>query len=153
VATTDYDKVKKISIEPSSISATVTSLGTHAQDVVDSLNRIEKTLQSLTLNDWAGKTQQEADDFNNRWAKVMGDVFGSKDKPDDGALNALIDGLATAVKNYDEAELGLTDIWKQFAGKMSTDGNNNNDTLKETPPDQVDTNKTAITADYPPYTS
>jgi hypothetical protein len=151
MATTDYDKVKKISIEPSSISATVTSLGTHAQDVADSLDRIAKTLQSLALN-WVGKTQQEADDFNNRWTTVMGEVFGPKDKPDDGALNALVDGLATAVKNYDEAELGLTDIWKQFAGKMPTD-DNNNDTSKNTPPDQLDTNKTAITADYPPYTS
>ncbi|MCO6000324.1 WXG100 family type VII secretion target [Actinoallomurus rhizosphaericola] len=153
--TTDYDHVQNIAIGPSGMDTTATSLSKCAQEIADSITRIENALKSLTLNGWAGKTQQEADDFNNRWVKVMGDLFGSKDKPNDGVLNAMANGIYTAVKNYDEAEYGLVDVWKRFAGKLPKAGVESSvpTPSKDTPPDQLDTNKTAITADYPPYVS
>lgn len=153
MGTTDYDHVKELAVGPWGLNDTAKGLSTLAQNIADSVDRITNTLQPLVLNDWIGTTQQEADDFNNRWLAVMGEVFGSKDKPDDGVLNALSDGIATAAANYDKAEYALIDVWNQFAGKLPAANQNgsNNPPSKTTPPDEMDTNKTAITADYPPY--
>jgi uncharacterized protein YukE len=153
VAAADYDHVREIAIGPWGMNDTAKGLNQLAQNIADSIDRITSALRPLVLNDWQGATQQEAEDFNNRWLAVMGEVFGSTEKPDDGVLNAISDGIANAAFNYNKAEYALIDVWNQFAGKLPTankDGNNNPPS-KTTPPDEMDPNKTAITADYPPY--
>jgi hypothetical protein len=150
---TDYDHLSAITVGPWGLNDTGKGMSELAQNIADSLDRITNTLHPLVLNDWIGSTQKEADDFNNRWLAVMGEVFGSKDKPDDGVLNAMADGIATAANNYNKAEFALIDVWNQFAGKLPTANQNgdHNTPSKTAPPDEMDTNKTAITADYPPY--
>jgi hypothetical protein len=148
----DYDHVGDIAIGPSGMHDTAQMTSHLNQSVADSVNRIADTVKSLVLNDWQGATQQEAEDFNNQWLSVMGELFGSKDKPDDGVLNAIASGIATAADNYNKAEYGLINVWNQFAGKLPTDGQGGDGKPShDAPPDQMDTNKTAITADYPPY--
>lgn len=146
---TNYDHAGETWISPSGLHATADQVNDLAKDIVDSVDRITKTLKSLVLNDWHGATQQEADDFNNRWLAVMGEVLGSKDKPDDGVLNALVDGIITATNNYNKAETGLVGVWSKFAGKLPSPGDKGGKPLEVSPPDEMDTNKTAITADYP----
>ncbi|GAA0370619.1 hypothetical protein NE235_35550 [Actinoallomurus spadix] len=159
MATTDYDYLSNMAIGPWGIHETATALHDYAQNVADSVSRIATTLQSLTLNDWVGKTQQEADDFNKRWRTVMGDIFGSDEKPDDGVLSAIATGLATALHNYNAAEFGLTDVWNRFTAKFDAPPQPWRSAVPPLdidttpPPDVLDTNKTAITADYPPLTS
>jgi hypothetical protein len=138
---TDYDHAGETWVSPSGLHATAQQLSDLAKDVADSVGRISDTLKSLALNDWQGATQQEADEFNNRWVAVMAELFGSKDRPEDGVLNAMADGIVTAVNNYNKAESGLISAWSNFANGEKTHGN----------PDVMDTNLTAITADYPPY--
>ncbi|MGI5230637.1 hypothetical protein [Actinoallomurus sp. CA-142502] len=152
MSTADYDHVKGIAIGPWGINDTAKTLHDLSQNVADSVGRIGTTLQSLVLNDWMGKTQQEADDFNTRWAAVMGEVFGGHDKPNDGVLNALASGIGIAGNNYDKAEFGLVDVWNRFSGKFG-DGKSDDPPSKNAPPDELDTNKTAITADYPSHKS
>ncbi|GLY92653.1 WXG100 family type VII secretion target [Actinoallomurus iriomotensis] len=160
MATTDYDHLKNMAIGPWGMHDTATSLQGLAQNVADSVSRIRTTLEALTINDWVGKTQQEADDFNNQWHTVMGQMFGSEEKPENGVLPAMAGGIATAVYNYDVAEFGLVDAWNTFAGKFA-DGSTHKwrrtqplrDDNPPAPPDVTDTNQTAITADYPPLKS
>jgi uncharacterized protein YukE len=148
----DYDHVSDIRIGPSGMHDTAQRISDLNQSVADSVTRIADTLNPLVLNDWQGATQQEAENFNNRWLSVMDELFGSKDKPDDGALNAMAHGIGTAADNYNKAEYGLMNVWNQFAGKLPTaDQGGDGKPSHDTPPDQMDTNKTAITADYPPY--
>lgn len=146
---TDYDHVKALKVGPWGINEAATDLRRLSQEVVDSVDRIMTTLNSLTLNDWRGRTQQEADDVENRWHSVMTGLFGSEEKPGDGALNAITSGLATAVQNYDKAESAVAEAWSRFAGAIDGDGGGK---PSERPPaDVLDTDKTAITADYPPF--
>jgi Proteins of 100 residues with WXG len=147
---TDYDHAGETWASPAGLHSTGQQINDLAKDISDSVDRIQNTLQSLVLNDWQGATQQEADDFNNRWLAVMGELFGSKDKPNDGVLNAMADGIFKVTDNYNKAETGLVNVWSQFAGKLPSEGQKADSTPSDRiPPDEMDTNATAITADYP----
>ncbi|GAB2799962.1 hypothetical protein GCM10027176_00010 [Actinoallomurus bryophytorum] len=117
-------------------------------DIADATDRILKTLNSLMLDSWLGTTQQEAEDFSNRWLAVMKEIFGTEAEPGAGVLNAIVAGIGTAGDNYSRADNGLLDVWTKFAAAMPTSGGGNNAPSTDVPPDQMDTNKTAITADY-----
>jgi uncharacterized protein YukE len=139
---TDYDRAGDSYISPSGLNKTAKELGDLAQNVADSINRIKGTLDQLALG-WAGKTQQEANDFTNRWSEVMRDLFGTDGDPNRGVLNCISNQVATAAGNYNLAEGGLVDAWSKFTADGSS-------TPPAVPPDEMDTNKTFITADYPP---
>ncbi|MCO5975084.1 WXG100 family type VII secretion target [Actinoallomurus soli] len=153
---TNYDQVGYLAIGPWGIDDTATKLQDLVQDVVGSLTYIDAVLQSLVLNDWMGKSQQEADDFNSRWSAVMSEMFGSDDKPNDGVLNAIVNGIANAGSNYNKAESGLISTWSQFSARFDPPKWRRTQPqlpdINATPPDELDTNKTAITADYHPKT-
>ncbi|GLZ16206.1 hypothetical protein Acsp04_64410 [Actinomadura sp. NBRC 104425] len=146
---TDYDTVETLDIGPAGIKTTATEVLRLAQEIADALDRIVQSLNALTATGWQGMTQQEAEDFNNRWMEVMKALFGTKENPESGVLNAIASGIGTAGDNYDKGETGLTDIWAKFAaGLPSGDGTSDQPPSKEPPADVLDTNKTAITADY-----
>ncbi|MEV5704151.1 hypothetical protein [Actinoallomurus sp. NPDC052274] len=146
---TDYDHAEETYVSPSGLHDTAQQLHDLANAVADYVGRISDTLKSLNLN-WQGETQKEADDFSSRWTAVMGEVFGSEDRPEDGVLNAMAQGIATAVNNYNKAEFGIISAWSKFAGSLPTDGQGGSSKPSDDiPPDVMDTNKTAITADYP----
>lgn len=158
--TTNYDLVDKISVGPSSLTTTATQLKTHAQEIADAIGRVQATLNGLTSQGWRGGTQQEAEDFNRRWLAVMKELFGTEEDPGGGVLNAISMGVGIAGGNYGRAENGLNDIWNKFASGLPTaaeladdDGDADNDGTpdepnRDKPEDVLDTNKTAITADY-----
>jgi hypothetical protein len=118
-----------------------------ADDIANATDQIVKTLEPLMLDGWKGATQQEAEDFSNRWLAVMKEIFGTEAEPGAGVLNAILAGIGTAGDNYSKADNGLFDVWTKFAAAMPANGGNNPPS-KDVPPDQMDTNKTAITADY-----
>ncbi|MDN3354937.1 hypothetical protein [Actinomadura sp. DC4] len=142
----DYDGLQTLAISPWGLHDTAKTIVQLAQDIADSLGRISDTLGSLTFDSWKGETQQEVDDMADRWLDVSYNLFGSEDTPNDGVLNAVADGIGIAGDNYNKAEIGLVNIWHKFAANVGTgDGS---DEQKDKPADQMDTNKTAITADY-----
>ncbi|MBE1533993.1 WXG100 family type VII secretion target [Actinomadura algeriensis] len=152
--TTNYDLVDKISVAPSSLTTTATQLKTHAQEIADAIGRIQATLNGLTSQGWRGGTQQEAEDFNRRWLAVMKELFGTEADPSLGVLNAISSGVGVAGGNYGMAENGLNSVWNKFASGLPTadeltgDGGGEEKPDPDKPADVLDTNKTAITADY-----
>jgi hypothetical protein len=149
----NYDAVRKINISPTGLETAATNISGHAQSVADALHAIVAALDELEVN-WAGATQQEADAFYARWAVVANALFGPKENPNEGVLNAMVNGIDSARFNYSKAEGDLRGLWTDF-GNSLPDPNSppEGDTppSHETPADELDTNKTAITADYPPY--
>jgi len=140
----DYDLVK-LDIAPKEIGETSLALRRHAQDVADSIDRISAIVNALVLDGWQGASEQEAKDFGNRWLSVMTSLFGSKDHPKDGVLNALLDGVDIAAENFGKAESGVVEVFKNFAASLAGAGEGHSN---GPPHDQLDPNKTAITADY-----
>ncbi|HXA57680.1 MAG TPA: WXG100 family type VII secretion target [Streptosporangiaceae bacterium] len=145
---TDYDHLGETWVSPSGLDNTGKRLNDLAQSVADSINNIDNTLQSLVLNNWQGATKQEADDFNIRWVEVMGQMFGGKYWPNGGVLNAITGGIITAVNNFNKAETGLVNVWSQFAGKLPSANQPSSPPSHDTPPNDMDPNQTAITANY-----
>lgn len=143
---TDYDHVQEISLSLWGLNDRAKQIAQHGENIKNALDRIITTLGALQV-DWAGPSQKEQTQVSERFGAVSTAVLGSKDKPEVGVLNAIIGGLGTAGSNYGKAEAGLVDVWNQFASKIGSGGGKSS---KDTPPDEMDTNKTAITADYPP---
>lgn len=144
-STVDYDGAE-MDVGPRSMDGTAKRLQSIAQGIADALARIQTTLDGLVLDGWQGKSQQEATNLNTRWMMAMTHLFGTTDKPGDGVLNAIADGVEGAAQNYGTAESGLTDLWNSWSGKFSDTGGDGD--KNQTPPDELDTNATAITADY-----
>jgi len=141
----DYDQVT-IAVEPEGMSAKAQDLSDLAGNVSDSLSRIQTTLESLALDSWKGKSQQEATDLSNRWNGLMTDLFGTDGKPDDGVLNALANGVSAASGNFTKAENGIIGIFNVFFSGLQGAETPPPDAL---PTDDLDPNNTAITVDYP----
>ena len=147
-APANYDQAE-LDIEPADLKRAAETVNRHARDIAGALNRINAKLRALNEHGWQGATQQEAEDFNTRWIAVTNNLFGPKDDPHGGVLNAIAVGIDTAYGNYNTTETELTKIWKEFSGKLpSASGGGDGKPDRKTPPDVTDTNRTAITADY-----
>jgi uncharacterized protein YukE len=139
----DYD-ASRIAVAPKDMNAIATDVTNLSQDIANSLDHIRSTVEVLFLTDWKGRSQQEADELNNRWSTMMKKLFGTKEEPDIGVLSAIADGIGFAADNYGKAESGLTAAFHKFADGLSGGAGDKN----AVPKDELDTNKTAITADY-----
>jgi uncharacterized protein YukE len=146
VGQADYDQVT-IAAVPEGMFTKAQDLSNLAGRVADSLSRIQTTLESLVLDSWKGESQQEATDLANRWNDVMTDLFGTEDKPDDGVLNALADGVSSASGNFTKAEDGVIGIFNEFFSNLQ--GPPPSPDKPPPPEDDLDANNTAITVDYP----
>jgi uncharacterized protein YukE len=138
---TNYDAAN-LYCDPDGVKVRADGLTASAQDVVDSLTNIENTLTDLQLG-WAGQTADEAKDFGDRWDAVMRELFGTKEEPDTGVLNAIVDGLLSVRGNYALAEEGLVEFFKNFAGQLSSGGGGGS-TPTSAPPSVTDIDLTAI---------
>jgi hypothetical protein len=143
-AVAQYDSANVLA-DPAGIDRIAVVCRAHGQVVADSIERINRTLHSLMLNGWKGKTQQEAQDFTDRWNKVMVDLFGSKENPKSGVFNAVVDGIHEAAGNHAKSEVGAEMIIKQFIKNIGGSGGGPS---QAKPLDKLDTHTTAITADY-----
>lgn len=146
--TPDYDTAS-ISVFPNTLVRLATGLNTDATDVADTLGRINKQTSDLALG-WAGRTEQEAKDFSDRWMRVMGELFGTEKKPDDGVLNAIVDGLGEVADGFAKTEYALLDVFQKFqdsVGMPNDQGTSGSaaPTPNLPPPDVTDPAASAIT--------
>lgn len=142
----DYD-VSVIDVSPRGMNTTATQLKNLAQDVADSLTRVKATLDGLRLT-WEGRSAKEADEVAQDWVRVTTELFGTKDDPKQGVLNALADGVGMASGNFSKAEDAIAQAFSEFRQALAP-GDGKSDPPKDTPPESVtDTNKTAITMTF-----
>jgi WXG100 family type VII secretion target len=141
--TTDYDAVKNIHVEPDTLKTIADTLTQHAQDVASSIGNITNTLTDLQLG-WAGQSAQEAEDFDNRWVQVMTELFGTKNDPSKGVLNAIVDGLLTARAGFSTTEQALKGMFHNFTDALDKQAQPNSDNSTTPPPNMIDPNQTAI---------
>jgi hypothetical protein len=134
----DYDNVQTFIVSPNDIVAQAKKIESDSQAIVDSLNVIVHTLQSLTLG-WAGKTAQEAKDFGDRWTAVAEELFGTDDHPENGALNIVLAGVGIVASLFAGAEQGLKDFFVNMTMALAAPGDSG-------PPTSItDVTTTAVT--------
>src|SRR3954447_8452951 len=134
----DYDNVLTFIVSPNDIVAQAKKIESDSQAIVDSLNVIVHTLQSLNLG-WAGKTAQEAKDFGDRWTAVAEELFGTDDHPENGALNIVLAGVGIVASLFAGAEQGLKDFFVNMTMALAAPGDSG-------PPTSItDVTTTAVT--------
>jgi uncharacterized protein YukE len=136
----DYDAAN-LYVDPDGLKTKADALLAQAENTAQSLENINNTLSALQLG-WAGKTADEARDFGNRWEAVMKELFGSKDHPETGVLNAIVDGLLATRGNFSKTEDALVQLFTQFGNDLSS---GDSTTPTSPPPSINDLNLTAIT--------
>lgn len=85
----------------------------YVDELVDALDRITNALESIELN-WAGSSQREAQDINDRWQACARSLFGTKQQPEVGVLNRIAGGLQGAALNMSVAESQIVDLWQKY---------------------------------------
>jgi len=140
----DYDAAS-IHVMPDDLKSIADHLDTAATDVADSIRRINDQLGSLALG-WSGATQQEAEDFSNQWSRVMNELFGTEDHPEQGVLNAIVGGLRGTGGGFSKTEHALADMFRKFKDNMNSGGGGT--TPADAPADVNDITQTAITEDW-----
>lgn len=143
----DYDTAS-IYVEPNELTSIADRLDSAASDVADTIKRINDQTSGLALG-WSGKSQQEADDFSNQWSRVMKQLFGTEEHPEDGVLNALVGGLRGAGGGFSKTEHALADMFNDLKKHMNSGGGNPDGKAPADAPDDIlDTKQTAITEDW-----
>jgi hypothetical protein len=114
-----------IKVAPDNVfqSATVAIPGL-GKEIADSVNRVVQIWNDLKLG-WVGTTATEAQDFNDRWAADISQLFGSPAEIlgetagyTPGILNQLATGIAMAATNYGQAEDVVTSMFNQTADAL-----------------------------------
>jgi uncharacterized protein YukE len=139
----DYDAAN-LYVDPDGLKTKADALLAQAENTAQSLENINNTLSALQLG-WAGKTADEARDFGNRWEAVMKELFGSKDHPEKGVLNAIVDGLLVTRGNFSQTEDALVQLFKQFGSDLTSNDTPPPSGPPPTPDNITDLNLTAIT--------
>lgn len=135
----NYD-VSVIDVSPLGMNTTAGNLVDLGQTVSDSLLTINKVLSELRVA-WQGEAASDADELNKEWLRVMTNLFGTVENPEKGVLPTLTDGVGMASANFSTAEVGITDLFKNFV--------NTSDSDKDRPDPVTDTNQTAVTMTFP----
>jgi hypothetical protein len=112
-----------------------------SQVIVDAINNIVGIWNNLKLS-WAGTTAEEAQDFSNRWNSAVEALFGTQDKPEDGAFPRLADAVDYASINYGVAEDAIVRMFQSLTNGLNSPPHG-------TPPTR-DQNQGPITENAPP---
>lgn len=139
----NYDQVSVYSVDPATMKSKLDNMQSEVQNVQDYLQSVMDALSSLDFS-WAGESADDANDFNNRWVHTMEQVWGTEEHPEIGVLNAILNGLGTAIDNYGSAESGLRDAFNQMLQDFGGDGDGQ-PTPSSPPPSITDSTLTAIT--------
>jgi hypothetical protein len=108
-----------IRVDPDAIFPTATvAIPSLGGDISDSVNRILQIWNDLKIG-WVGNTAQEAQDFNDRWAASISELFGTQGDPSSGILTQITDGVALAASNYGQAEDVVTNMFNQATSSLS----------------------------------
>jgi hypothetical protein len=140
----DYDRVDTFNIDPDTLVLRGNNLKDLGQAVADSIDRINNTWKDLKLG-WMGKTSNEASDFLNRWNGVMDELFGTKDHPEAGVLNAIVDGVLTTAAIFGSTEHSLFQFFTDFQHGLVGGGDGGS---TDTPQSITDTTTTAVTEQW-----
>ncbi|MEU2609365.1 hypothetical protein [Streptomyces albus] len=173
-ATTDYDWTT-LRAQPEEMQLLATKLEGLSDQVADRIKYINEVLNGLQLQ-WQGESATEQKDISDRWLHVFSSLFGTKESPETGVLNAIVGGVKKAASNLAQAE---NEAWKMFnqyltsltapsldqlvagaaaVGAAMPAGPDPEATYQSVldqmgkpsgPQDQLDTDHTAVTADYP----
>jgi hypothetical protein len=76
------------------------------------VGHISSVVDTISVVSWVGGSQQEADDFNSRFKAVMIGLFGTEQDPESGALNKFMKAVQTAANNFDGAETGVCEWFR-----------------------------------------
>jgi uncharacterized protein YukE len=117
----DYDRVDSFHVYPDDLVTHGNNIKDHNQTVADSLTNIVNVLSDLHLG-WAGKTSQEAKDFGDKWDAVAEELFGTKDHPEKGVLNAIAGGVLTVADLFSKTEHTLADFFDKFSQALTGGG-------------------------------
>ena len=138
--TADYDHVDSLTVDPVTLTTRGNNLKDLGQTVADSLDRINGIWNDLKLG-WMGKTADEAKDFIDRWNAVMGELYGSKEHPENGVLNEIVTGVLTVAWIFGQTEHTLFQFFTDFQHGLAGGGSSG-----DTPPASItDTTDTAVT--------
>ncbi|MFE7121116.1 hypothetical protein ACFU99_37380 [Streptomyces sp. NPDC057654] len=107
------------------------------------VSMIFTTLEQLKLG-WAGKTQQEAEEFFNRLNACISHMFGNS-KNEDSVRNSVLARVASALQlagtNYLAAEDAVVKEFNDFAAQMNGEGGGGQSSI-------TDPKETAISETY-----
>jgi hypothetical protein len=78
-------------------------LGGWIGKIGESLDKIDKALEPLKRG-WVGDSATEAKAFFDEWTAAMVGLFGTKQRPQDGALVLVATALMASANNYNVAE-------------------------------------------------
>jgi hypothetical protein len=111
----NYDEAAThvISIKTHDLSTKAASLDSVIDDMTDTLKSISDTWEGLKLG-WVGKSQAEADAFNQKWQAAAKEMFGDDNTPKTlnqiapnecalGKIRSLADAAATTYANAEES--------------------------------------------------
>lgn len=116
----------KLDIKPQSITTAATTLAGKVTTLSDTIKRISDTWNNLNLG-WVGQTQQEADEFNQRFQAAYKAMFGDDKTPakldeiksGECALGKISALANAAAKTYSNAEDGLTGRYYRFGQQLA----------------------------------
>lgn len=166
--TTDYDSAK-LRAAPNGLGMYAKQLGWLSGQVATQMNIIDKTLSNLRLS-WQGESADKQKALSDEWEKVFRQFFGTEDDPSEGVLNAMADGLMKAASNFAAAEQHVVQLFTEFhdgmvvgdhpddksaaIGAMASpnpeaDYQKIQDAMGDGPEDDMDTDHSAVTMDYP----
>ncbi|WP_409055175.1 WXG100 family type VII secretion target [Streptomyces sp. SYP-A7185] len=140
--TTDYD-LSVIDVSPGGMTSTSKQLADLALVVSERIGAINTTLGGLRVA-WQGKAASDAEELSKEWTRVMTALFGTVENPLLGVLPTLADGLGMASGNFSVAEVGVTNLFKEFLANQSAEGDPG-----AAPEEITDTNRTAVTMTFP----
>ncbi|SEG18836.1 hypothetical protein SAMN05216223_103556 [Actinacidiphila yanglinensis] len=136
----DYD-VSTIRIDPHALGTGSAKLVSLANDVADAIKRVGDAVADLKLG-WVSKSADEARAFNDRWNRVMKQMFGEKDG-EIGILPAMAGGILATAVAYSNLEIELQSAFLKFSGGLADTGGDGSQPSDHTGPDYP------ITQDYP----
>ncbi|GAA0486359.1 hypothetical protein Ade02nite_10110 [Paractinoplanes deccanensis] len=94
-----------------------TTIPGHVDELADALGAIIDALDAVELN-WAGDSQKEAVDVNNRWKTAVTSLFGTKKNPGQGVISRIAGGLQGAALNLSTTESSVVDLWQTYISKL-----------------------------------
>jgi hypothetical protein len=142
----DYDGVETFSVDPNGLVASARRIRDHTETIIDSLVRIENTLDQLSLG-WAGRTADEVRDFGHRWQNVSWDLFGTEQAPERGVLAVIAGGVATVGNLFARTESSLVQFFETF-GQGLVGGSAEGESTFGPREDITDIRTTAVTQDW-----
>ncbi|MGW3635805.1 WXG100 family type VII secretion target [Streptomyces sp. NPDC005122] len=138
-----YD-MSRLHIDPQALSESATRLSGLAEEVGESVLRASNAVSHLKLS-WVSASAQEAQEFQDRWKRVMTQMFGDGHDAY-GVLPVMAGGLKGVAIGFSQVEVGLEKFFNGLTEALHGSGGGGDS--DSTPSDQGGPNS-ATTEDFP----